>query len=204
MPRSRSAWRPPKTPPAHPAHLNRRIHLGNDFQAVVTLPKRWKVLYFDGNTITCQIRRRKYFTGGHMAIRRHHHKPRLGQVHRGQNLADTFRPRGHPINKNRNVRPQPQSQGLQAPRIQAKPPKMVQRNQCRGGVGASAPQTTPHRQTLVDGNRHPLAATGFRLQQTRRPHGQILFGRHARQRISQRYRAWSFTSNDNQSHKSMN
>ena len=56
-------------------------------------------------------------------------------------------------------------------------PQPIESEQHRACIGTAAAEAAPHRQTLVDADRHPVAHAAMTLEQARGADGEIVVGR---------------------------
>jgi len=80
---------------------------------------------------------------------------------------------GAPDEKKWHVGPQPPGEGVQARRPEAHLPQAIEGHEHRGGIAATAPQASPHRDALGDSDIGPAVDAGMALQLQCRTQGQI-------------------------------
>src|SRR5690606_8372494 len=108
-----------------------------------------KVGHSNGRSIACQQRIGKNFCCTNRYLRRNHKKPRLGQFHWCELIADAFgkgRPTAH---ENRDVRSQTQPQVCQTVLIPAQLPQVIQPEQGSRRIRTAAANAATHGQALV-------------------------------------------------------
>src|SRR5580704_3048191 len=146
--------------------------------AVVAAARVKKAAYCDEGRISCQFSALENFAGADTDPWIDDQVPALGQLHGGQAFADTLRPCGRTLNKNRHIRTQGEPQAGQLVEFEPAPPQLVQGQKCRGRIRAAAAQTRPQRYALVHVDGGAKRRAGRLLEDTRRAQRQIGLRRH--------------------------
>jgi len=146
---------------------------------IVPKPRRAKIAYCEGGCERCQFKVLEHARRRRVDAWPEQQDGRFRQFDRGELFADALRKGRMAGHEYRHVRPELQGEFRESLPRPVEVPKLVERDQRAGRVGAAAAQAAAERNAFRDTDVRAKIRSAFPLEQLRGTHDEVRFRRHA-------------------------